>query len=108
MDDTNLALIREQIKKALIEGIRQADAGHFATKRPIVAYIGLSFFEGGETSIATVGSMNESVIFGAMEKTKFVIHDICLQAMIEGEANKIISQFEAMAEKEGLAPGEIQ
>lgn len=108
IEETNLALIREQVKKSLIESIRQADAGHFITKKPIVAYVGLLFFEDGESSIAIVGHMNEVPIFGVMEKTKFVIHDMNLQATIEGEANKVIAQFEALAEKENLDSKDIQ
>ncbi len=103
-----LELIREQTKLALIENLRQAEKGHFGTDEPITALLSILLFANGEASISVVVNMDEARIFGVMEKTKFLIHDITLQAVVENEVNKIVSMFEAQAEMSLLDPTELQ
>lgn len=100
--DDDLKIIREQVKKALIEGIRQADKGHYITKARQTALITISIFEGGVSSTSIVGVMDESPIYGAMEKTRFLIHDIVRNQEIENEVNKVVAQIEAQQEAAGL------
>ncbi len=103
-----LELISQQAKLALIENLRQAEKGHFATEEPITALITIALYGEGESSISLVGNMDETRIFGAMEKTKFLIHDITLQAQVENEVNKVVAMFEAQSEKDRLDPLDVQ
>jgi len=106
--DDDFKIIREQVKKALIEGIRQADKGHYVTKARQTALVSISIFEGGVNSVSIIGVMDEPALYGAMERTKFLIHDIVRNQEIENEVNKVVAQIEAQYEAAELTPKDWQ
>ena len=94
--------IRDAIKNALLESLNNCTRGHLVTNSPVTSFVGVTVFEDGNIETKIVGSMSEIPLYGALEKAKISIREICINNEVENAVNNIAAQFEAAA----IPPGE--